>query len=153
MDERYFAYGSNLWIEQMVARTGPLRDGADRPRIARLADHRLAFNMHWDDGQVFANLAQPGNGVYGVVYTCSPKSLTRLEAFEAGYERGNVRVILEDGVPLNAFAYFAKAAYVGDDARPAVAYLQKILSGARQHGLPDAYIREIEAGAVANREG
>ena len=98
MDERYFAYGSNLWIDQMVARTGALRDGAERPQIARLADHRLAFNMHWDDGQVFANLTQPGNGVYGVVYTCSPESLTRLEALEAGYERGNVRVILDDGV-------------------------------------------------------
>jgi hypothetical protein len=34
----YFAYGSNLLSDQMVARTGPIRTGDERPRIARLPE-------------------------------------------------------------------------------------------------------------------
>ena len=61
----YFAYGSNLWIEQVVARTGPVRLGAERPRIVRLENHRLVFNMQsrrpGDPDVVYANI-EPGSG-------------------------------------------------------------------------------------------
>jgi gamma-glutamylcyclotransferase len=153
MSERYFAYGSNLWIDQMIERTGPIRQGADRPRVARLPNYRLVFNMQGDEGQVFANLMCPGKGLLGVVYSCSPETLIKMDAYEKGYERGDVRVVLENGDELNAVTYFAKIAHVGNGSQPSAEYLQRVLGGARQHGLPDAYIREIEAMAKAKREG
>jgi gamma-glutamylcyclotransferase len=152
MSERYFAYGSNLWIDQMIERTGPIRQGAERPRIARLPDYRLVFNMRGDDGQVFANLMRPGNGVLGVVYYCSPETLQTMDAYEKGYERRQVRVELANDAELNAVTYFAETARIGNCSRPSAEYLQKILRGARQHGLPDAYIRKIETMATAMKE-
>ena len=94
---------------------------------------------------MFANLMDPGKGVFGVVYSCSPEALITLDAFEKGYERRQVRVVLENGDELKAITYFAEFAHIGNDSQPSAAYLQRILGGARQHGLPDAYIREIEA--------
>ena len=147
MSELYFAYGSNLWIDQLVERIGLVSQGAGRPRVARLPNYRLTFNMLWDDGQVFANLTSPGTGVFGVVYSCSEESLLIMDAYEKGYERRNVRVVLENGDELNATTYFAEAVYVANSSEPRAEYLQKILAGAKHHGLPDAYIREIEATA------
>jgi len=153
MSEQYFAYGSNLWIEQMVERAGPIGQGVDRPRVVRLPNYRLVFNMQGDDGEVFANLMCPGNGVLGVVYSCSLETLIKLDAFEKGYERRQVRVVLENGDELNAVTYFAKTTHVGDFSQPSVEYLKRILGGAKQHALPEAYIREIETIAKAKREG
>jgi gamma-glutamylcyclotransferase len=145
MTEWYFAYGSNLWIEQMTERTGPIGQGAHAPRIARLDSFRLVFNMHGNDRQVFANIMSPGEGVLGVVYRCSSEALRKLDAYEEGYERGYIEVVLENGEKLNAVTYFAKTTHVGDCSQPSAAYLQRILKGARQHGLSDAYIRGLEA--------
>jgi cation transport regulator ChaC len=145
MNEWYFAYGSNLWIDQMAARTGPIGQGDDRPRVARLPDHRLVFNMQGGDGQVFANVERPGEGVYGVIYRCSPAALDKLDAYEEGYERRQVLVTDESGVTLGAVAYVAKADRVASGEKPSTEYLERVVRGARQHCLPEAYVREIEA--------
>jgi cation transport regulator ChaC len=153
MSERYFAYGSNLWVAQMVARTGPIPQGADRPRIARLPNYRLTFNMHGDDGQVFANVIYPGQGVLGVIYCCTVEALLKMDQYEKGYERRQVQVVLENGAELTAVTYIAGTAQAGNVSQPTADYLQKILCGARQHGLPEAYIKEIEAVALVEGEG
>src|SRR5271165_5547604 len=112
MNEWYFAYGSNLSLDQMVERTGPI--GSERPRVARLHNYQLIFNMHGDNGQVYANLMCPGPGVLGVVYRCSPEALRKMDTYEQGYERGLVRVVLENGDVLDAVTYFAKTSCVGN---------------------------------------
>jgi gamma-glutamylcyclotransferase len=151
MSEWYFAYGSNLSIDQMIARTGPIRQGAGRPRVAQLPNYRLVFNMQGEDGQAFANVMSPGKGVHGIVYSCSSEALIKMDAFEKGYRRGPVRVVLENGSELDAVTYFAEAANVAYGLEPRADYLQKILRGARQHGFPEIFIQEIEAIAKAER--
>jgi len=141
----YFAYGSNMWIEQMVARIGPIGKGMDRPRIARLAGYRLAFNMRGDNGQVYANIMSPGQGVLGVVYFCNEEALLKMDVYENGYQRRQVQVVLENGEEMNAVTYVADPVIGEDLSHPSAEYLQKILRGARQHGLPEVYIKEIEA--------
>jgi gamma-glutamylcyclotransferase len=148
MNEWYFAYGSNLWIEQMAARTGPIGQGEDRPRVARLPDHRLVFNMQGEDGQVYANVDSPGPGVIGVIYRCSPAALDKLDSYERGYERRRVLVTDEGGVTLEAVAYVARANRVANGGKPSAEYLERVVRGARQHGLPEAYIRAIEANGM-----
>jgi gamma-glutamylcyclotransferase len=145
MNEWYFAYGSNLWIDQMAARTGPIGLGDDRPRVARLPDHRLVFNMLGEDGQVFANVVRPGEGVFGVLYRCGPECLDKLDAYEQGYERRRVLVTDECGLTLEAVVYVARADRVARGGKPSAEYLDRVVRGARQHGLPEAYVRTIEA--------
>jgi hypothetical protein len=99
MDEWYFAYASNLWADQMTARTGPLVQGDEPPRVARLPDHRLVFNMQGEDGQVYANVESPGDGVIGVLYRCGPSTLNKLDAYERGYDRCRVLVTDERQLP------------------------------------------------------
>ena len=87
-DVWYFAYGSNLWIDQKETRTGAIRSGNDRPRIARLANYRLAFNKRGSQGQVFANIvACPGDQVIGIAYRCKPSTIDTMSEWEGGYER------------------------------------------------------------------
>lgn len=144
----YFAYGSNLWIEQVVARTGPVRLGAERPRIVRLENHRLVFNMQsrrpGDPDVVYANI-EPGSGeVLGVVYCFDAEALRKMDVYEAGYRRQQVAVqVLETGERLDAIAYIAEPANVTQGRTPDDAYVQRIVRGARQHGLPAAYIIQM----------
>jgi gamma-glutamylcyclotransferase len=147
MNEWYFAYGSNLWIDQMAARTGPIGQGDDRPRVARLPDHRLVFNMQGEDGQVYANVEPLGEGVIGVIYRCSPAALDKLDAYECGYERQRILVTDEGGITLEAVAYIARADRIASAGTPSAEYLERIVRGARQHGLPETYIREIAVNA------
>jgi gamma-glutamylcyclotransferase len=147
MNEWYFAYGSNLWIDQMAARTGPIGQGDDRPRIARLSDHRVVFNMQGEDGRVYANVECPGDGVIGVIYRCTPAALDKLDVYESGYERRRVLVTDDGGVTVEAVAYVAKVDRVANGRKPSAEYLERVVRGARQHGLPEAYIGAIEANA------
>ena len=144
MNDWYFAYGSNLWIDQMTMRTDRIGDGENRPRRALLPNHRLVFNMRGECGGVFANIVFPGKGVLGVLYCCEPDALRRLDAFEQGYDRRRIFVTAENGDQVEAFTYIARRAHVADGHRPSAEYLLRIVTGARQHGLPEAYIRELE---------
>jgi len=100
---------------------------------------------------VFANIVQPGEGVLGVVYRCGPESLDILDEYESGYERRRVTVVDDRGEKLEALAYVAIPGNVVGDRTPEAEYLQRVVRGARQHGLPETYIRMIET--VANVAG
>src|SRR6516162_5758002 len=109
-DVWYFAYGSNLWIDQKETRTGAIRSGNDRPRIARLANYRLAFNKRGSKGQVFANIvACPGDQVIGIAYRCKPSTIDTMSEWEGGYERQSVQVVIDDDSSVEAVTYVAIA--------------------------------------------
>jgi hypothetical protein len=63
------------------------------------------------------------------------------------YRRIEVRVTPQDGQPVSAQVYIATKVEKG--LRPAGHYLQAILEGAGEHGLPVTYIEEIKAAAGA----
>lgn len=144
MDVCYFAYGSNLLRSQMEARTGPIRTGEESPRIARLPGYRLAFNMNGGDGQVYANVMQPGDGVLGVIYRCGPEVLEELDWYEQGYVRQQAVVIDAAGKELDAILYVAKPESLCTEGQPSTTYLDKIITGAKEQGLTEGYIRWIE---------
>jgi len=151
MSDWYFAYGSNLWIDQMVRRTGPVGQGEDQPRVVRLAGYRLTFNMLAENGYVYANIERAGTGVIGVIYRCGPETLNRLDDFEAGYDRLKLTVVDDLGASIEATAYIAKPERIAADGKPSDEYLKRILRGAREHGLPDDYINSIMAIASGDR--
>jgi cation transport regulator ChaC len=145
-DSWYFAYGSNLWIDQKVERTGAIRTGDERPRIARLKDYRLAFNKRGARGQVCANIRHSaGDEVIGVVYRWGLKARQTMgRCYEIGYDEENVEVTTDQGEKLEAVTFVARPENVCDESTPSAGYLEKIITGARQHGLPEEYIRRIE---------
>src|SRR5262245_65331695 len=144
-DVWYFAYGSNLDIDQKQSRTGNIREA----RLCRLPRYRLAFNKRGSGGQVFANIvADDTKEVWGVAYRCRPHTLETMDTFEGAgrghYTRVPVGVLTEAGETLQAITYIAATAHVGAEDQPTLEYVTRILKGARQHGLPEDYIDRIE---------
>lgn len=144
-DRWYFAYGSNLSGEQKQNRTGPIREA----RRARLDGYRIAFNKRGNDGTGKANIVPDANRtVWGVVYRCSSDALDEMDRYEGvangHYARKTVRVQTDAGDELDAITYVAGDSFVDDSCLPSKKYLETIIQGARQHGLPEDYIGEIE---------
>ncbi|MFM7865780.1 MAG: gamma-glutamylcyclotransferase family protein, partial [Planctomycetaceae bacterium] len=118
-DVWYFAYGSNLSTAQKVLRTGAVRRGAERPRIATLHNYRLAFNKRGGHGQVYANVMPcQDDSVIGVIYRCSPAAIDEMSQYEIGYEQQVVTVVLEEGSQAEAIIYVAASRNIVDEARP-----------------------------------
>jgi len=139
-DVWYFAYGSNLDIDQKQARTGSIREA----RRCRLVDYRLAFNKKSQLYGVCANIVpDTAKEVWGVVYRCRPGTLEKMDTHEPGYQQLRVNVDLESGNRLEAITYVAEPEQVCPEGRPKREYAAKIIKGAEHHGLPACYIREI----------
>jgi len=146
IDRWHFAYGSNLSKHQKMDRTGPIREA----RRARLGGYRIAFNKRGSDGTGKANIVpDPRGTVWGVVYRCNPDALSAMdkrEGVSAGhYVRMNVSVAVHDDEDLSAITYVAGSTFIDNLLTPNPGYLQTILEGAREHGLPENYICRLEA--------
>jgi len=141
----YFAYGSNLCRAILVERRGlrPLES-----RRARLDGHRLAFDLPVGPGERgVANLVvDPAAATWGVCYLLDASAcehLDRTEGVHRGYYRRlQVSVVTDDGTSLAAFAYQGNVSVAG--RKPSQRYLGLLLDGAREHGLPEEWIRHLE---------
>lgn len=145
-DQWYFAYGSNLFVDQKEKRTGRIRQ-ANR---SRLSGYRFVFNKRGGKGQIYANLVPDESAeVWGVVYLCNPKAIRSMDRYEGvasgHYEQVSVKVNQVSGEPVEAITYLAGEDFVCEPGKPSVKYLGKIISGARHHALPEEYVRMIEA--------
>jgi gamma-glutamylcyclotransferase (GGCT)/AIG2-like uncharacterized protein YtfP len=143
MSDFYFAYGSNLCVNQMVDRIGSIGHPNFPPQIVRLANHRLVFQEVESSGPAYANIVSPGPGVIGVIYKFSEADFERLDRFEDGYERRRVTVIDSQGIVIEAIAYFVRSDVGFREGRPSAEYLARIVDGARRHALPESYVEEI----------
>ena len=83
----------------------------------------------------------------GVLYRCGAAALAALDVYEEGYARRQVVVTLESGETREAMAYVARPEHTTNRSDPSAEYLEVILRGARQQGLPEAYINSVEAEA------
>jgi gamma-glutamylcyclotransferase (GGCT)/AIG2-like uncharacterized protein YtfP len=138
----YFAYGANLDLRRFRRRC----PGAAVVGRARLPDYRLAFTRYSraEKGGVADIVAHPGAEVWGALYQIDESCFRALDEYEGApraYRREAVVVIDDAGVERAALAYIANK--TGDFA-PSREYLAQIARGARDHGLPDEYVRRIE---------
>ena len=138
----YFAYGSNMSRAQMRSRAGEILE--ERP--GRLENYELLFNKKARGGSATANIRPAtGKGVEGVLYKIHEsafRSLDRYEGVPEHYRRIEVNVTDREGRKVAAQAYIATKVEKG--LRPASHYLQVILDGAAEHGLPADYIEGIK---------
>lgn len=143
----YFAYGSNMNRAQMLSRAGEILEEGP----GRLENYELRFNKKARGGSATASIRPaPRKTVYGVLYRipeAAYRALDRFEGVPEHYRRIEVRVTDAAGQKIAAQAYIATR--VENGLRPAPHYLQAILAGAGEHGLPAEYIQEIKAAAGA----
>jgi AIG2-like family len=113
---------------------------------AELPGHRLAFlrrSIRWQGGAADI-VPSPGDSVWGVLWEL-PLGLGELDAKEGSgkaYRRRDVEV-LTDGGPKRAIAYEV----IRKEARqvaPTGDYVETMLAGAREHGLPENWLQRIE---------
>ena len=127
----YFAYGSNLCARQMAQRCP---DAVD-PRRARLTDHDWLINQRG------VATVEPftGSQVHGVIWRVSDRDLATLDSAEGvpvRYRRDRLTVHTDDG-PSEAWVYIDHRVHPG---APRPGYLERIIDGAVQHGLPQRWI-------------
>jgi cation transport regulator ChaC len=145
-DRWYFAYGSNLFVDQKEDRTGHIRQVIR----CRLPGYRFAFNQRGKKGEVHANIVpEAGAEVWGVIYLCNPAAFRDMDDYEGvasgDYRRLPVHVIKDSGEEVDAIAYIAGDRFVSEPGKPSGEYLERIISGARHHELPEEYIERVEA--------
>lgn len=131
----YFAYGSNLCVQQMARRC----PDATEPRRAMLADHDWLIN----ERGVATVEPFAGAEVHGVLWQLSDRDLATLDSAEgvpARYRRDELTVMTEHG-PSKAWVYIDHRVEAGP---PRPGYLERILDGARHHGLPRRWIQFLE---------
>ncbi len=127
----YFAYGSNLCVQQMARRC----PGACDPRPAVLPDHDWLINQRG------VATVEPSTGarVHGVLWHVTDTDLATLDSAEGvpvRYRRDRLTVQLGDG-GAEAWVYIDHRVEPGP---PRPGYLERIIDGALHHGLPQRWI-------------
>ena len=127
----YFAYGSNLCVQQMARRCP---DAVD-PRPATLPDHGWLIN----ERGVATIEPFAGSRVHGVIWDVSDHDLDTLDSAEGvpvRYRRDRLTVHSDDGAS-DVWVYIDHRVEPGP---PRPGYLERIIDGALHHGLPRAWI-------------
>lgn len=133
----YFAYGSNLNATQM-ARRCPQAVPVGR---ARLVGWQLVMNRYG----LATVVPVDGSTVWGGLWLVTPNCERALDAYESVdsglYVRRTHSVVRDDLSSTDALIYLATESSPG---RASAGYLAGIASGARNFGLPDDYVLELE---------
>lgn len=139
----YFAFGSNLSVEQMRERVGFVGS----PRPGKLTGYKLVFNKYAQSrGCGATNLIATGNPndvVEGIVYDLNQAQLSQLDRHEGaqsnnpqGYKRKSVT--LTDGTVANTYI----ATINNPDPRltlPNMSYIKLLLAGKKSGFISDDY--------------
>lgn len=137
-----------------MARLSARAPSARRVGTGVLQGYRLAFHKAGErDGSAKCDASFTGDGshrVIGVVYELEPRDkekLDRIEGVGFGYESKVLEVEMKDGVRIRASVYLATV--IDASLKPYSWYLEHVIRGALENGLPPWYIASIrEVGAV-----
>ena len=155
-----FQYGSNCSVGRLNS-PDRLNGAARVVGIAEtVEDYCLAFDV-WSDGNNCAAsdiVRAPGRKVWGVLYevpdervrreTC-PRGSRSFDAIEGNrYLRETIRVQCPDGSVVTALTYVVKEPQEG--LRTSLDYLRHIVTGLREQGAAEDYIREVKRIAAEN---
>lgn len=147
-EQYYFAYGSDLNSQQISARCA-------KPKVvglARLADHKVGFygyTVVWDGAEATV-IPAPGHDVWGVVYDLSVDDQEQLDDAQdarldgsGSYFHTAAKVTGQDGTIYPVVLF--KKDKLSKPTKPTEEYLDFILEGAVDRGLPAAYVETLRA--------
>jgi len=136
MEEKlYFAYGSNINLEQMAVRC----PAATPVCPVVLDNYRLAFRGNGGYNGVATILPAEGNKVYGLLWKLTPsceQSLDRYEGYPHIYYKEQVTVRDKDGKRYPVMVYIMGREFCLDPAEPSQHYFAGIVQGCKQNGIP-----------------
>lgn len=141
-DKLYFAYGSNINLDQMAHRC----PAAQMVGPVLLENYELLFRGNANGNGVATIKPKEGQQVYGLLWRITPdceRSLDIYEGYPRLYEKESVAVRDSAGRQLTVMAYVMTD---GDrwrsPALPSEYYYQGILDGYRQIGLPTQALKQ-----------
>jgi cation transport regulator ChaC len=138
----YFAYGSNMSAEQMMARVRNAR----RLETGVVNDHRIEFNRKgsYRAGGVASIVHAAGANTYGVIWEIPEAEVSVLSKIEdpQAYEPITIDVMSDSGRFYECLAY---RAYPQGSFEPDPEYLEVVIKAAREAQLPKKYIASLEA--------
>ncbi len=143
----YFAFGANMHDSAFRQRRGmrPIES-----RAGRIRGHRLRFNLEGRPrGKAApANISpDPEKEVWGVLYRITRADLVHLDSTEGVPGRRYRHLWAEaedmDGNRLSAVTYIAEGKET--DGRPSLRYITLLREGARAHGLPEHWLKHLDA--------
>ena len=136
MTERlYFAYGSNINLNQMAVRC----PAAQVVGPAVLDGYELLFRGNRRGTGVATIEPLHGSQVHGLLWNLRPaceQSLDIYEGYPRLYEKGDIIVRTMDGKEVTVMAYIMTGELWRDPAIPSPSYYGGILEGYKQNGLP-----------------
>jgi gamma-glutamylcyclotransferase len=143
----YFAYGSNMCTGRLRRRV----PSAVPLWTAKLLNHSFRFHKRSRKdtsgrGDAFFT-GEPNDIVRGVLFEIDADEECKLDTAEGlgfGYCKQAVTVQDGEGKQHRAFMYVAEETYIAPELKPYSWYKRFVAEGARQHGLPAAYIAQIE---------
>lgn len=153
--EWVFAYGSNLNLEDLrhwLAHYGYPPNGVLQVLPARLPGYELVWNYYSPVRQGGAANVQPANDrcVFGALLQISAETLPGIDKKEGHptrYSRGNHLVATEplpNGAVTQAWLYQVQPAFrTQAPCRPTAEYLEIMLQGIAQVGLPDEWVKQV----------
>ncbi len=147
-DHLYFAYGSNMNLEQITSR-------CFKPEIcsiARLADYQLSFfgqSRRWDGGEATV-VPKAGSDVWGVVYKLTLSDSERLDSWQDVRLDGtgayfHYPTVVTDAAGNEYPVLLYKRFLSGEPTAPTGEYMKTVISGAVDHGLPVEYLECLSA--------
>ena len=132
-EKLYFAYGSNMNLNQMAFRC----PDAEVVDTVRLEGYRLAFCMNGGGNGVATVVPEQGSYVDGILWQISERDEQHLDHYEGfPYLYGKEPVtVTENGQQREIMACTMNSPYRDTPAMPSKAYLEGILNGCRQNGI------------------
>lgn len=138
----YFAYGSNMLTERLVARCPSARPVG----TAYAPDYTLEFSKKSTDTSGKATLVPcPGAKQHGVIFEIDQADQAELDHFEGagnGYDRVDAfTVTAASGTEVSTTTYLATKPVQG--LKPFDWYLALVVSGAKRHQLPEDWVSAL----------
>ena len=138
-----FAYGSNMLVARMKERA----PSSKAVSVGQLVGFELCWNKRSRDGSGKCSVTETGHPthvVWGVAYEMGASdkaSLDRAEGLGQGYGERAVKIHTQAG-RLSASIYYATS--IDPGIRPYDWYRDLVVAGAREHELPEDYVRVLE---------
>lgn len=137
----YFAYGSNMLRERLVARVSTARAVA----VGVVRDYRLDFaKVSKDESGKGDIVSSIGGEVWGVLYEFDASQKADLDKHEGPHYLAREVVVSTTEGDQAAWAYTAQPHRRDPSKVPYDWYLALVVAGARQGRLPAAYIQTLE---------
>jgi len=147
-----FFYGSNLDRQRLRSRV-PSWDGYYQ--LVYLKGYELRFHKRLGNGTAAANIVpHAASKVWGIVVNLDDLEVSLMDGYEGypyHYDRLTVEVSTVAGDEITAETYVAQPDWIEEGLPQSQDYLNHVINGAKESGLPDDYIQNIVQWKLGNQ--